>query len=74
MELGFWTYRLIGLLGPSGPNIVSRHQTPRLRNFLDFMILLDSSNDSGENEVLFVKIGARVPDLWLDMSFGPKLP
>ena len=38
------------------------------------MVLLDSSNDSGVNEVLFVKIGARVPDLLLDASFGPKLP
>ena len=37
------------------------------------MILLDSYCDSGENEVLFVKIGARVLDLWLDTSFGPKL-
>ena len=27
------------------------------------MNLLDSSNDSGENEVLFMKIGARVLDL-----------
>ena len=25
------------------------------------MILLDSSHDSWENEVLFVKIGARIP-------------
>ena len=37
-------------------------------------ILLDSYYDCGENEVLFVKIGVRVPDLWLDMSFGSKLP
>ena len=40
------------------------------------MILLDSFYDSRENEVLFVKIGARVLDLWLDKSlakcFGPK--
>ena len=38
------------------------------------MIILDSYYDSGENEVLFVKIGARVLDLWLDTSSGPKLP
>ena len=38
------------------------------------MIYLDSSHNSGENEVLFVKIGARVLDLWLDMSSGPKWP
>ena len=38
------------------------------------MILLDSSHDSGENVVLFVKIGARVLDLWLNMASGPKRP
>ena len=38
------------------------------------MILLDSYYDFEENEVLFVKIGTSVPDLWLDMSFGSKLP
>ena len=37
------------------------------------MILLDSYYDSGQNEV-FVEIGARAPDIWLDMSFWPKLP
>ena len=35
---------------------------------------MDSSHDSWENEVLFVKIGARVLDLWLDTSSGPKWP
>ena len=42
------------------------------------MILVDSSYDSGKNEVLFVKIGAMVLYLQLDTSFakgfGPKLP
>ena len=42
--------------------------------FKNFMILLVSSNDSGENEVLFIRITARVPDLWQDMSSGPKWP
>ena len=36
LQLGFWTYGLIRLLGPSGPNVVSGSQTPRLRNFLRF--------------------------------------
>ena len=36
LELGFWTYGLIRLLGPSGPNIVSRPQTPKPSNFLRF--------------------------------------
>ena len=39
--------------------------------FHDFIGLIF---DSGENEVLFVKIGARFPDLCLEKSFGPKLP
>ena len=30
------------------------------------MVLIDLYYDSGEKEVLFVKIGARVPDLWLN--------
>ena len=64
----------IHLLGPSGPNVVSRSQIPMSRNFLDFMILLNSFHDFWENEVLFVKIGARVLDLWLDLSSGPKWP
>ena len=34
--------------------------------------LLDLSHHSRNNEVLFVNIGARVLDLWLDMSSGPK--
>ena len=42
------------------------------------MVLVDSSYDSGKNEVLFVKIGSMVLDLQLGMSFakgfGPKLP
>ena len=38
------------------------------------MILLDSSYDFGEHEVLFVKIVARVPDIWLDSLLGPSGP
>ena len=29
---------------------------------------------SGQNETCFVKIEARVLGLWLDETFGPKLP
>ena len=36
------------------------------------MILLDSYYHSWKNEVSFVNIGARVLDLWLDMSSGSK--
>ena len=42
------------------------------------MILLDLCYNSGENEVLIVKIGDRVLDLWLDKfhakGYGHKLP
>ena len=38
----------------------------------DFIILLNSSVDSGKNEVLFVKVGARVLDLWLAIFSGLK--
>ena len=34
------------------------------------MILLDSSYDSWENEVLFLKIEAKVVDLWFDVFWA----
>ena len=74
LEPGFWTYGWIRLLDPSGQNLVSRPQAQVQDIFWDFMIFLDSSHDSWENKVLFVNIGARVLDLWLDMSSGPKWP
>ena len=74
LESGFQTYGLIHLLGPSGPNIVSRPRSQGQDIFWDFMTLLDLSHDFWENVVLFVKIGARVLDLWFDTSFGPKWP
>ena len=72
LESGFWTYGWMRLLGPSGPNVVSRLQVLRSRHFFKFHDLLDLSRDSRENEVLFVKVEARALDLWLDMSSGPK--
>ena len=36
LKLGFWTYGLIHLLGPSGPDVISRPQTPRSQFFLRF--------------------------------------
>ena len=47
-----------------------RHQGDSF--FKDFIILLDLYYNPGENEVLFVKIGAKVLDLWLDTSSGAK--
>ena len=56
----------------SGPNKVFRTQTQSLNFFMRFKDFLDSTNDSEENEVLFVKIIGRVLDLCLDMSSEPK--
>ena len=36
LQLWLWTYGLIRLFDPSGPNVVSGSQTPRTRNFLRF--------------------------------------
>ena len=66
LETGFWTYGWIHLLGPSDPNVVS---TPQVAMSRHFMILLDSFHDSWKNEVLFVKIGAWVLNLWLDTTW-----
>ena len=65
---------MIHLLGPNGPNVVSSSQTPRSEYFLRSYSLFDSSHDFEKNEVMFVKIGAGVLDLWLNMSSGPKWP
>ena len=48
------------------------HRDPGDSFFKDFIILLDLYYDPEENEVLFVKIGAKVLDLWLDTSSGTK--
>ena len=60
--------------GPKWPkaNVVSKPQTLKPKTFLRQKVLLDSSYDSVENEVLFVKIWARVLHLWLDMFFESK--
>ena len=42
--------------------------------FWDFLILLDSSHDSWENDGLFLKVSAMVLDIWLDTSSGRKWP
>ena len=40
MKLWFWTYGLIRLLGPSGPDVISGSQTPRSKFFLRFHELI----------------------------------
>ena len=49
-------------MGPSSPNVVSWPQVPISSNFF--------KQNFGENEVLFVKIGASVLDFWPDTSSG----
>ena len=36
MKPEFWAYGWVCLVGPNGPNVVSRSQAPRSRNFLRF--------------------------------------
>ena len=43
LVVGFRSYDLIRLLGPSGPNIVSRPQTPELQNFEKFHDFIESN-------------------------------
>ena len=63
LELGFWTYGWICLLGPQVAQMWFLDPRPQGQEiFWDFIILLNSSHDSGENEVLFVKIGTRALD------------
>ena len=50
--------------GPQAPSSQGQHF------FEDFMILLDSSYDSWENEVLFLKTEAKVVDLWFDVFWA----
>ena len=74
--LGLWLDTSFGRhITSSGPNVVSRPQALWLRQLLRFHNFIGFiSSFSQENEVMFVKIGARVLDLWLDTSSGPKWP
>ena len=58
--------------GPKWPNLVSRPQAPSSRYFLRFFGFILFILSLLKNEILFVSIGARVLDLWLDMFSGPK--
>ena len=71
-ELGLWTYSLTNLLRPSGPYLVSRPQTLRPRYFLKFNHVIGFNLWFLIKWVMFVKIGARILDFWLDKIFGPK--
>ena len=74
LQLGFWSYGLIRLLSPSGTNVVSWPQTPRLNFFLRFHDFI------GFISWFLIKWDpvcqncSRVLDLWLDMFSGPKWP
>ena len=43
LVVGFRSYGLIRLLGPIGPNIVSKPQTPKLKNFGTFHDFIESN-------------------------------
>ena len=55
------------LLGPGGSNLVSRTRPQTEGIIWDIMILLNSSYDSGKNEVLFVKTGVVISELWVSI-------
>ena len=44
-------YNTKSVLDPSGPKLIYRPQTPSLRYFSDLIILMDLTNDSGQNKV-----------------------
>ena len=66
LVVGFRSYGLIRLLGPSGSNVVSSPQTPKSRNFLRWF------NDHGFNGFIFwfCKKWAPVCENW---SYGSGL-
>ena len=72
--LGLWLDTYFGRhITSSGPNVVSRPQAPWLRQLLRFHDFIGFiSSFSQENEVMFVKIGASVLELWLGRS-GPNV-
>ena len=43
-RLGFWTYRLLSLLGPIAPNLVFRPQTPGYKFVLIFYVFIRFSS------------------------------
>ena len=43
LMVGFRSYGLIRLLDPSGPNVVSRPQTPKGQHFLRFHYSIESN-------------------------------
>lgn len=56
------------LLGPGGSNLVSRTRPQTEGIIWDIMILLNSSSyDSGKNEILFVKTGVVISELWVSI-------
>ena len=74
MEWWFWTYDWICLLGPSGPNVVSRPQTPRSNFFWGFRSLLDHLMIVDKMKSQFWKLQ---PGFWTNgwiCVLGPRFP
>ena len=75
LEPEFWIYGLVRVLGPVGHKLILPPQIPRWRFMLTFEELeCDSTLDLGQNEILFVTIGAKILDLWLDKNLGLNWP
>ena len=67
LKLKFWTYGLMFLLGPIGPNVVSRPQTPTSRYFLRFHSFIGFISWFFRKWSPVLKIEAGLLDLWLGM-------
>ena len=74
LEPGFWTCGWICLLGPSGPNLVSRPHAPRSRHFLKFYNFIGFMSSFLKKWGPVCEYWSQVLDLWVDMSSGPKWP
>ena len=64
-KVGFWTKYIFWAKVVQMQFLGPRFQVQE--HFWAFIILMDLSYNSGENELLFVKIGAMVLDLQLDV-------
>ena len=74
LEVGFWTYGFVNLLGLIGPKLVFRPLVPNELYVLIFRYNILFSLKSCINWGLVAKIGYRSLDLWLCKSFCPNWP
>ena len=74
IESEFRTYGFLSLLDQIGPKRVIKPQASRWRHILVLYKLIGFLLEFWLKWGLFVKIGAKDLDFWLDKTFGPKWP